>query len=81
MSSNLFWFTLFSKNHRVFVQPLTLACVCISAGNDRIIQQPLSSTKGDDAVQQENYKNDNYDSYHKNDVMMIVLMSKLFSSP
>ena len=55
------------------MQPLTLACVCISAGNDRIIQQPLPSTKGDDAVEQENYKNDGDDSNHENDVMVIVL--------
>ena len=68
-----FKFPLFSKNHPVFVQPLTLACVCISAGNDRIIQQPLPSTKGDDAVEQENYKNDDADSNHENDVMVIVL--------
>ena len=54
------------------MQPLTLACVCISAGNDRIIQQPLPSTKGDDAVEQENYKNDDDDSNHEIDVIMIV---------
>ena len=75
-----FKFPLFSKNHPVFVQPLTLACVCISAGNDRIIQQPLPSTKGDGAVEQKNYKNDDDDSNHENDEMMIVLMSKLSSS-